>query len=74
MIKRDEIASADSCLNKAKDTEPLFVLRAHDALAPIVVRIWAILAKWVGVNEAKVKDARDTAISMTAWRDRKLPD
>ena len=41
MIKRDEIANPNSCLNKAADDEPLFVFRANDPLAPELVRFWA---------------------------------
>lgn len=37
------------CYDKAADNEPLFVLRAQDALAPMVVEYWAELA-------AKMKD------------------
>lgn len=40
MIKRDEI-KGPSCLTKAEDDEPLFVLRANDRLAPQIVRQWA---------------------------------
>lgn len=41
MLKKDEIATPDSCLNKAKDDEPIFVLRGKDPAAP------ATLAKWI---------------------------
>lgn len=41
MIKRDEISDPYSCLNRASDDEPIFVLRAHDKIAPYVVRQWA---------------------------------
>jgi hypothetical protein len=41
MIKREEIANPDSCLNRAEDDEPIFVLRAHDKTAPSVIRAWA---------------------------------
>jgi len=41
MIKREEIANPDSCLNRAEDDEPIFVLRAHDKTVPSVIRAWA---------------------------------
>lgn len=41
MLKRDEIADPNSCLNKAADDEPIFVLRANDPKAANAVRNWA---------------------------------
>jgi len=41
VIKRNELANPNSCLNKAADDEPLFVFRANDPLAPQLVREWA---------------------------------
>jgi len=40
MRKRDELTNPDSCLNKAGDTEMLFVLRGHDLAAPSAIRAW----------------------------------
>lgn len=44
MIKSLELSSPNSCINKAADNEPVFVLRAHDMCAPEAVRYWAYLA------------------------------
>lgn len=41
MRKRQELEEADSCLNRAADDEPLFVLRANDPLFATLVRAWA---------------------------------
>lgn len=41
MIKRDELSIGTSCLSRASHDEPVFVLRAHDPLAPEIVRHWA---------------------------------
>ena len=41
MKKLDELTDPRSCLNRAADDEPLFVLRANDEIAPSVVRQWA---------------------------------
>jgi hypothetical protein len=41
MIKIDEMTDPESCLNRAATDEPIFVLRANDPLAPIMVRMWA---------------------------------
>ncbi|MFN3624416.1 MAG: hypothetical protein ACK4TP_10175 [Hyphomicrobium sp.] len=74
MLKRDEISNPNSCLNKAADDEPVFVLRAQDELAAAVVTDWAILAQKRGVSEQKVKEALELADAMKAWPTRKLPD
>ena len=40
MIKSEELINQDSCLNKAKDGEFLFVLLGRDAAAPAVINFW----------------------------------
>lgn len=40
MRKRDELTDPNSCLNKAKDDEPLFVLCARDLCAQTTVLAW----------------------------------
>lgn len=40
MRKVQELADLDSCLNRAKDNELVFVLLARDRAAPIAVRSW----------------------------------
>lgn len=40
MLKKDELAKPNSCLSRAEDDEPLFVLRASDPLAANLVRDW----------------------------------
>ncbi len=74
MRKADEVSNANSCLSKAADNEPLFVLRAQDKLAPIVVRIWAILAEQHGTDLEKVHEAKRLAFEMEQWPKRKYPD
>lgn len=39
--KAETLRNPRSCWNKAQDDEQLFVLRAHDPLAPVMVRLWA---------------------------------
>lgn len=68
MKKVDEISNPTSCLNKASDDEPLFVLRAHDRLAPATVRDWAHRAKGLGVRQEKVNDAMEAALQMEIWQ------
>lgn len=64
----------DTCLRKAADEEPIFVLRAQDRLAPAVVERWAELAEQNGVPASKTADAWETAALMRQWHTRKLPD
>lgn len=40
MRKRDELSDPKSCLNKANDSERLFVLLERDAAAPETIRFW----------------------------------
>lgn len=70
MKKRDEIEQPNSCLNKAADHEPLFVLRGKDAIAPEVVEKWAQRAEELGIHEPrKIAEARALANQMREWRE-----
>lgn len=40
MLKKDELANPESCLNKAKNDERIFVLLARDAAAPHAINAW----------------------------------
>jgi len=76
MLKRDELRDPDSCLNKADETEPLFVLRANDENAPAAVAAWArdyIVSKggWGAMTpeqHAKYAEAMDVASNMRIWK------
>jgi len=74
MIKSKEIAGP-SCLTRADDDEPLFVLRANDDLAPDIVRRWAnlyISSKGVLASTqqiAKFAEAMMLATEMEKWKD-----
>jgi hypothetical protein len=57
-----------SCLAKAGEAEPIFVLRAQDQLAPLIVRKWAHLAAQAGVPKAKVREALACADEMIDWQ------
>jgi hypothetical protein len=63
-----------TCLQKAGDDEPIFVLRAQDKLAPEIVHLWVNVAKIVGVNPTKIAEAEQIALAMARWPKRKLPD
>lgn len=76
--KAEETApDATGCLAKAKDDEPLFILRAQDALAPLLVRQWVERAVIAGVPEEKVHEALQLADRMEDWareNGKKVPD
>ena len=87
MIKRLELIGP-GCLTKAKDDEPLFVLRANDELAPKIVRAWALdyynskcfenhvaNFKWElnASQAAKYQEARALADQMEVWLRSRLP-
>lgn len=58
----------DTCLQKAGEAEPIFVLRAQDQLAPIVVRKWVELARKAGTPGAKLDEALSLANAMEEWQ------
>lgn len=71
MIKREELAKSSSCLNRAEADEPVFVLRANDPIAPMVVRIWASLSgQMYAHNPDKIRGAFYEAKEMEAWYER----
>ena len=67
-IKRYELADPNSCLNRAADDEPIFVLRAKDPLAAKSVEDWAARAVLSGLHDDKAKAAYRFAQAMRAWR------
>lgn len=52
MIKRDEATHPNSCWNKAKDDEMLFVLLARDIAGADTVRFWVKQRISMGKNKA----------------------
>lgn len=80
MRKGAEIDNLESCLNKAEEDEPLFVLRANDPLAPDIVREWARMydteKRNLGITQGQMdkhNEALDIADRMEDWkRDQRL--
>ena len=60
------------CYEKAGDDEPIFVLRAKDPLAPILVTSWASMTGISPRTKAKVMEAHACAAAMRDWK-RKNP-
>jgi hypothetical protein len=72
MLKRLELSTPTSCLNKASSDEPVFVLRAKDPFAAMTVRHWITMAE--GTHEtAKLEEAQKLADAMVAWRQQAFP-
>lgn len=76
MIKEQEILNPNSCLNRAANGEPLFVLRANDETASDLVTVWAIKymnskggwAKMDARQQQKFSEALNCAHTMKEWR------
>lgn len=71
MTKRELIDDQNSCLNKAADDEPIFVLLGRDAAAYRAVLYWAEQRVSLGINGAgdtKVANAISVARQMKAYR------
>jgi hypothetical protein len=68
MLKCDEIADPNSCLNKAKDDERIFVLLARDPAAPAAIRAWIGERLRTGknqLNDPKILEAQICAHHMS---------
>ncbi len=60
MIKRDEVRRPDSCLNRAREDEIVFVLLGRDMTTPITILKWAmerIKISKSAVDSDEIKDA-----------------
>lgn len=68
MTKEKEISDPNSCLNKAKDNEILFVLLGRDPAAPAAIRAWIRERLQLGKNVEKddqIKSAEQDIREMT---------
>ena len=69
MLKQNELSNPNSCLNKAKDDELIFVLLARDPAAPEAVRAWIKERIRLGKNkpgDAKLIEAAHWAATVEA--------
>jgi len=55
------------CYAAAKPDEPMFVLLARDPIAPQLVQIWAAVARLLGKDPEKIKEAQQCAEAMRAY-------
>jgi hypothetical protein len=82
MNKRENITNMNSCLNKAHEDEPVFVLRANDPLAAHIVESWAEYYKathegagtYTLARKAKYTEAWHVADSMRTWREKAVAE
>jgi len=51
MLKKDELTAQNSCLNKARHDEPIFVLLGRDVAAPTTIRYWVEQRIKLGKNK-----------------------
>lgn len=69
--KLQAVEDPGSCLNKADADEPVFILRAKDPVAPMVVRLWASLSQQLQAHEKhKASGAYLVATEMEAWAEK----
>lgn len=69
MRKRDELSDPKSCLNRAFDTEWVFVLLGRDVAATVAVRAWIKERIRLGKNrpdDLQVRDAEQWIESVLA--------
>lgn len=77
MLKRDEIANPESCWNKARDDERVFILLERDVASPHAIREWAKKRVEYGKNhlqDLQIAEAYRCADVMDATRIEALPD
>jgi len=63
---------AFDCYVKAKPDEPMFILLARDPIAPLLVRLWAVIATLpeyhCEISTEKYQEALACADAMETWR------
>jgi hypothetical protein len=72
MLKSKELSDPQSCLNKARPDERLFVLLARDSAAPETIRYWVQRRLWLGKNkreDPQIVEALDCARLMEHEQD-----
>ena len=71
MIKRDEIEYSESCFNRTRDDERIFILLARDQAAPVAIRAWVKERIRIGKNaitDDQIIEALDCANRMERER------
>ena len=68
MTKREEMSDPASTWNKVGMDEPVFILRAQDRLARLVILDWIDRARRIGVNLRKVNGVHELLGLFEDWR------
>jgi hypothetical protein len=70
--KSFELTNKNSCLNKARSDEPVFVLLARDPVAAQIIRLWCAAALDFHGSE-KIDDANFEANKFEEWHMQNIP-
>jgi hypothetical protein len=70
MTKQDEMGNPSSCLNKAANDEPIFILRAKDPVAIQVIMFWYRLRTLADMDHG-LHRMEDVIDQFDDWRDKK---
>lgn len=70
MRKSQELADQNSCLNRAKDDEMLFVLLGRDIAAPTAIRAWCRERIRLGKNDSEEDEQISEALHCAAIMER----
>ena len=71
MIKSLELSDPNSCMSRAKDDEPTFVLIGRDEIAPSVIRYWCaqrVMSRKNRPDDPQIVEALNLASSMVEYR------
>lgn len=71
MRRTEELKNPHSCINKAHESEMVFVLLARDPVAPILIREWVKMRVAIGKNkpdDAQILEALQCADTMEKER------
>jgi phage protein D len=75
MTKKQELADgANGCFAKASEDEMLFILRAQDITAPVVIMEWIKGGLETNTSDEKLREAFECALTMRKFFYRKNPD
>jgi hypothetical protein len=63
----EQAARGEGCLGRALDDEPVFVLRARDALAVRTIQFWMQELAKIRLNSPKIEQANDDVQKFLHW-------
>lgn len=66
--RSDYYKGGNKTLNKVGIDEPIFVVRAKDKFCARVIEFWIHKAQLEGVNDKKIRDARELLSVVTRWQ------